>query len=278
MLAEALDQDSYHIADEDNLEQSVERNFTDRLSAIAGILLVLLQVVFSFFIACAVLSMCRAYRGQEEGQQPWVLQLIAFLNEYRANAVVHHSPWWARWVSGELQWRRPSLPSGAPGPCSPHPTAAAAALMPPMVALEPISHPPSSAPSSGRSSKPPSRTPSRRPSRTSLWPPSHPSHPSPRNHHTDSHAAARPQQPHPRPHLPFSFSHTEPATQARELNGPSPHGGEARAPPPPAASPPFMFARTFAEQSHGGSPSSRWWLHPKGSSRVSHLESSIDQP
>ena len=140
MLAEALDQDSYHIADEDNLEQSVERNFTDRLSAIAGILLVLLQVVpthrmrsrmrsldrvdcdhmptsrphsnprpafcpgreqvvLSFFIACAVLSMNRAYRGQEEGQQPWVLQLIAFLNEHRASAVIHNSPWWSQWMS-----------------------------------------------------------------------------------------------------------------------------------------------------------------------------------
>ena len=44
LLAEALDQDQYVLASEDDLEQSVEANLSDRVSAVAGVLIDAVQV------------------------------------------------------------------------------------------------------------------------------------------------------------------------------------------------------------------------------------------
>ena len=81
-LAEALDEDMYKLADEDDLERSIQSNSFDRWSAVAAIFLNLMLVVISFVIACAVLALRSVYRGQQlDVEQPWVLQLIAVIQD-----------------------------------------------------------------------------------------------------------------------------------------------------------------------------------------------------
>ena len=60
-LSEALDADSFHVATEDDLEQSIQQNVTDRVSAYAGIALDCLVVVLCVNLAEASLSLHRAY-------------------------------------------------------------------------------------------------------------------------------------------------------------------------------------------------------------------------
>jgi len=118
MLVEALDEDNYRLADEDDLERSIESSHVDRWMAWLGLGLNLLQVVLAFGIACRVLALRAVYRGQQaetehyraccglptcwaihcccceqddglQQQQPWVLQLIAVLNEVNSPVLLN---------------------------------------------------------------------------------------------------------------------------------------------------------------------------------------------